>query len=857
MIFKTYEINVDLIKDAYAPEVIRFSQNDLNSAKLLLNIKKMTEELDLSQAKSVRMSFKKPDGTRVFQNDCQPINPLKGKYQIVLKTQTLTAAGDVIAQVHIEEEDRTIDTQAFYFKVNKSLSSDEAIESTNEFGVIQKIIESNEKLEGVDFDALVASEKTAESALAQSTENTNQIGILSKKTSTWVTAEDFSAVGNGIADDTDALIQLTSSGVNKLQLGFRKTYKVRKPIPVSSSYAEIDLNGSTIIFDSTSLPGTNNNLFYVQNGLTNPNSKRAKVTNVGVYYKLGNTPEKIMGKFTVDSVTNFKVGDTVVIEYQTESVNKHTLTDLKPSVGTHAKILEIDTVNKIVYTDYYTELDFRNLPPVAESGFMYVTTPVKNITIKNGTLKSVSTNASGKKDCAIRAEYVDGINIENITTIDFNQMAVQPRWVRNITVRNLKSEEQQGDKPLSYVIQCLNTYSGVFENISGTTNDAIIDFSFGSSHINVRNARSSNANGAWGAIQLHGECEHDITFENCTGFFSFANNTGEFPGYSYNITLDKCKGVTYLTGCDNLRIINSNLIAKSTDFSNLRIYGVTINDSKIQLVKSVLYKASNRGGVLSPYIRFSNCDVSPYSDGTTGLYKYPFIQFDEISFANNCRVKNRYQGVGAYFMLDSIKNFEYKNSVLEGFVFTLRVNDGGTSTPFTFSRFTFNNNIVSITDENCTTKESTSSLDALFGFMNISDLTGLFTVKGNEFFFKKTHTRNWKFIELGSITPSSALKFFFDNNRITADTPGEISVHIPHNTGYAIEYNGNIINPDIVPESGDYRLSNFYTAAPTSGMWIVRKNIYNKTPTANGKIGWVCVAAGTPGTWKTYGTIDA
>ncbi|MEJ9158895.1 hypothetical protein P4K11_33475, partial [Bacillus cereus] len=204
------------------------------------------------------------------------------------------------------------------------------------------------------------------------------------------------------------------------------------------------------------------------------------------------------------------------IEYQTESVNKHTLTDLKPSVGTHAKILEIDTVNKIVYTDYYTELDFRNLPPVAESGFMYVTTPVKNITIKNGTLKSVSTNASGKKDCAIRAEYVDGINIENITTIDFNQMAVQPRWVRNITVRNLKSEEQQGDKPLSYVIQCLNTYSGVFENISGTTNDAIIDFSFGSSHINVRNARSSNANGAWGAIQLHGECEHDITFENCT-----------------------------------------------------------------------------------------------------------------------------------------------------------------------------------------------------------------------------------------------------------------------------------------------------------------------------------------------------
>ncbi|MFP3415004.1 glycerophosphodiester phosphodiesterase family protein [Bacillus sp. SIMBA_074] len=183
MIFKTYEITVDLIKDAYTPEVIRFSQNDLNSAKLLLNLTKMNEELDLSLAKSVRMSFKKPDGTRVFQNDCQPINPLKGKYQIVLKTQTLAAAGDVIAQVHIEEEDRTIDTQAFYFKVSKSLASDEAIESTNEFGVIQKIIEANEKLEGVDVDALIESKETADSALAKSTENTNQIGILSKKLS--------------------------------------------------------------------------------------------------------------------------------------------------------------------------------------------------------------------------------------------------------------------------------------------------------------------------------------------------------------------------------------------------------------------------------------------------------------------------------------------------------------------------------------------------------------------------------------------------------------------------------------------------------------------------------------------------
>ncbi|MDA1985921.1 MULTISPECIES: BppU family phage baseplate upper protein [Bacillus cereus group] len=165
MTFKTYEINVDLVHDTSTTCSNRFSQNDRNSAKLLVTITNKGAELDLSQAKSVRMSFKKPDGTRVFQNDCQPINAMKGKYQIVLKTQTLTSVGNVIAQIHIEEEDRIIDTQKFFFVVNDSLSSDEAIESTNEFTIIQKAIEAGKKLEGVDINGIIAAGELAKGAL--------------------------------------------------------------------------------------------------------------------------------------------------------------------------------------------------------------------------------------------------------------------------------------------------------------------------------------------------------------------------------------------------------------------------------------------------------------------------------------------------------------------------------------------------------------------------------------------------------------------------------------------------------------------------------------------------------------------
>ncbi|MGR5977219.1 BppU family phage baseplate upper protein [Bacillus paranthracis] len=165
MTFKTYEINVDLVHDTSTTYSNHFSQNDRNSAKLLVTITNKGAELDLSQAKSVRMSFRKPDGTRVFQNDCQPINAMKGKYQIVLKTQTLASVGNVIAQIHIEEEDRILDTQKFFFVVNDSLASDEAIESTNEFTIIQKAIEAGEKLEGVDINGIIAAGAKADAAL--------------------------------------------------------------------------------------------------------------------------------------------------------------------------------------------------------------------------------------------------------------------------------------------------------------------------------------------------------------------------------------------------------------------------------------------------------------------------------------------------------------------------------------------------------------------------------------------------------------------------------------------------------------------------------------------------------------------
>jgi hypothetical protein len=49
----------------------------------------------------------------------------------------------------------------------------------------------------------------------------------------------------------------------------------------------------------------------------------------------------------------------------------------------------------------------------------------------------------------------------------------------------------------------------------------------------------------------------------------------------------------------------------------------------------------------------------------------------------------------------------------------------------------------------------------------------------------------------------------------------------------------------------------FGTAAPTTGTHKLGAIRWNTAPAAAGVIGWTCTAAGTPGTWKTVGTIES
>ena len=67
------------------------------------------------------------------------------------------------------------------------------------------------------------------------------------------------------------------------------------------------------------------------------------------------------------------------------------------------------------------------------------------------------------------------------------------------------------------------------------------------------------------------------------------------------------------------------------------------------------------------------------------------------------------------------------------------------------------------------------------------------------------------------------------------------------------------IQPEAIhdPGTGSVRRMVWRSSVPSTGTWDRGSVVFDTTPSASGTIGWTCVTAGTPGTWKTFGAITA
>lgn len=142
----TKVIKFDLNKKLY--EKIVAKQGDTKSRFLLFNLFDGAIPFDLTN-RSVRVYGLKKDGTEIF-NDLIINNAAKGYCTLELTNQMLALAGEVDLELMIIEGQKKLTSNIFTLEVRKSINSEKAIVSTNEYSslvnALSKAEEYNEEL---------------------------------------------------------------------------------------------------------------------------------------------------------------------------------------------------------------------------------------------------------------------------------------------------------------------------------------------------------------------------------------------------------------------------------------------------------------------------------------------------------------------------------------------------------------------------------------------------------------------------------------------------------------------------------------------------------------------------------------
>ena len=90
----------------------------------------------------------------------------------------------------------------------------------------------------------------------------------------------------------------------------------------------------------------------------------------------------------------------------------------------------------------------------------------------------------------------------------------------------------------------------------------------------------------------------------------------------------------------------------------------------------------------------------------------------------------------------------------------------------------------------------------------------------------------------------------------TATRDNVVHVGYPSSAGtWAINDDSTVKRNSVQQVYGDGYYSG--TAAPSTGTWLRGQRVWNKEPSAEGYVGWVCTSGGSPGTWKGFGAIQA
>lgn len=158
-----FDINLDLVEKYVPAENVTVVQEDYQSVKFVYTILNREQPVDLSGATDIVVSFVKPDGHIVLQNDGTLVN---GKIELVANPQAFTYVGKTYFQIQYKIGTSIYNTRQAFLWVERGSTSCQTLSSTDFAPMLDQAIQAGQMLSGIDLQALIDSKVTAENAQA-------------------------------------------------------------------------------------------------------------------------------------------------------------------------------------------------------------------------------------------------------------------------------------------------------------------------------------------------------------------------------------------------------------------------------------------------------------------------------------------------------------------------------------------------------------------------------------------------------------------------------------------------------------------------------------------------------------------
>ena len=543
----------------------------------------------------------------------------------------------------------------------------------------------------------------------------------------------------------DAIKFCKAWGNNTLKTRGRK-YSINKRILIDFPL-NIDFNDCTIEYD---IPEDFKG-YYRHRGVFSFVGKEVVSVNVTNFepklqYQIESGMRQTTSRVTCDNTSDLAVGDFVKLDLPF-SENIHSIDTYKPTVKILTKIVKIDNELNQVYLEYHSPFDF-TLVDITGATLTKVDC-LENIDIKN-------------------AKFVNLTNIDEVTNADRYYAPIILHMVANFNIENIKSEKgvhstlvldycSHGDirnietiKPkvlsagLGYGMQIASSMRISVDKSVSIHSRHNVDFSM-SAFCECSNSRGSNATN--GAFDVHGICEHDISFNNCCGDIYLGNSSTQFPCLSTDIQFNNHVGNFSGCICEKLSISNSDVAFMSHMHSYFNELYIT--NSKLRFYDKTSLHGANRGKQKHKRLKIVNSTIDSV-DVHTDTYHFDIDNFDFVDLINN-------HVIGA-----------------EGKYLRLRENYNINMTQNTFIDTNF---LLLSTDKNINYRiydnlmiDNTSNALKLIRMQELNGCTGLVAIENNDVRVNKAKT----IIEYPKL--SNTFVFLLRNNIIRCQTTSIVNI---------------------------------------------------------------------------------